>query len=964
LSEHITERSLYQPLSVCLSRLGFASIQEVNLGGQFLDIEFWFQSEKFILEVKIGKWETKLLEGVVQAKGYAERANTENIIVLAYPPEIRRPIFPEMLETIALKSQLDAFVLTHYWKEAFIETKRVTATSLLTQLAERVQRKETVVSLDLVIKTVSDGITLLAEHLRALGHVEVERLVNTVVGRFDLFLALGQTTGVDEEELKLAAIDLSAYLLVNQILFYHIYAQLSPPSLGQRKPPPLQDITDLGELQGYFKRITDINYKAIYSVDIVSRFPRTPRANEIVQKIVGAIKTIGPERVKHDLLGRLFHELLPPTTRKVLAAFYTRPVAAEILATLAIDSPNDTTFDPACGSGTLLVSAYRRKMELLNPNDFTRLVKHTEFVEKDITGIDIMPFAAHLTAIHLAAQNFTATTDKVRVGIKDSLRSEVRPGGVIEPFSKEYQKTLFGSATEAAARGAIALEGQGESFDLPKVDIVIMNPPFTKEERLPEDYKRALRRFAEDLAEISGRSAGLWGYFTALAMKFSKKKIACVIPINLLRGKASSPLRERLLNGDYAWQYLVKSTENYGFTEQAEYRDILLVVANRKPKEHDKLCVVLLKQRLDTLALEDASLLGKHIKNATEGHDFETADFDLYWIDHEWLLKNRRHLMPIVAFSSLQHMKLAQNILNRVAERGRDKTVEPKDEWFAEGFHTSPQGLSQVVFLTRASHDSRIAEAFILLKDDEGKSVRGTIEALGEELVIDKKNVLPSLRTLTGMMRFDISGIHDYVAVAPYAKVNNIIKFSKLKTKEVDWSRIATECNDRLTNLAIARRINWYSPNVAHLAFYSDQPFSPSDQLKVVRTKNKEDAKIMTLAMNSTLFLLELFTLKEETTGRYLDIRVEDLVHTRVLDPAKLTKVERTHLLRLFDELGRIEFPGFRPQFKERFHARVKLDTEMLKMMGFNATEIRELLPKLYDLLYEEMMKIRRLKKD
>jgi len=957
LSEQITERSLYPHLSTCLSRLGFTSLQEIDLGGEFLDIEFWHQSEKFILEVKIGKWETKLIEGVLQAKGYAQKAGTENVIVVVYAPEVRRPIFPEMLEDITLKSQLDAFVLTSYWKEAFIREKRITAVNLFTQLAERVQRKEKIVSLDLVIETVRDGITLLSEHLRALSQVEIERLVNTVVGKFDLFLALGQTRGVEKEDLKLASIDLSAYLLVNQILFYHIYNQLSG------NVPPLHDIADLSELQGYFRKITDINYRAIYSVDVISRFPRTPRANEIVRKIVGAIKTIGPERVKHDLLGRIFHELLPPATRKVLAAFYTRPVAAEILAALVTDSPDETVLDPACGSGTLLVSTYRRKMELSGPKtELDRLVTHTKFVERDITGIDIVPFAAHLTAIHLASQNLKATTDKVRVGVKDSLRC--RPGATIEPFAKEYQRTLLDTIASATERGAISLKEANESFDLSKTDVVIMNPPFTKEERLPEDYRSELKKFADDLKDISGGAAGLWGYFIALATKFSDRKIACVIPINLLRGKASLPLREFLLGGNYTWKYLVKCTENYGFTEKSEYRDILLVIHNGEPKAQDKLCVVLLKRRLEMLSLEEASRTGKHIKNTKEGEDIETEDLDLYWITHDWLLRNKRHLMPMVAFSSLKNMKFAWDVVSKIIDRGGKKLTKPREEWFVEGLHTSPQGVSQVVFLTRPFHKGRIEEAFIILQDEKGKYIHGKIQSVGEDVYIDKNKVLPSLRTLTGVMQFDIADLHDYVVISPYPKCQDVMRVSKLKVKELDWSRFETECKSRLTNLTVAHRINWYSPNVAHLAFYSDRPYAPSDQMKVVRVHNQDDAKIMALTMNSTPFLLELFMFKEETTGRYLNIRIEDLTSTHVLDPEQLTKMQKIRLLQLFDELGKTEFPGFRQQFKQRFHGRVELDNEILRVLGLSTEEIKRLLPKLYDMLYEEMMKIRSLRKD
>ena len=240
---------------------------------------------------------------------------------------------------------------------------------------------------------------------------------------------------------------------------------------------------NLDSLSSYFKKITDINYKQIYAVDVLSNLPRTPKAIEVINDTIEAIKTVKPQLVEHDLLGRLFHELLPPATRKVLAAFYTRPVAAEILATLAIDSSNETILDPACGSGTLLVSAYKRKMELQHPRlTVEKALSHTKFVERDIVGIDIMPFAAHLSAIHLASQNFDVTTNRVLVGVKNSLK--LREGSLIEPFSKNLQKTLVEQEyASSETSGAVGLTKSGDTFRLGKVDTVIMNPPFTKKRK-------------------------------------------------------------------------------------------------------------------------------------------------------------------------------------------------------------------------------------------------------------------------------------------------------------------------------------------------------------------------------------------------------------------------------------------------------------------------------------------------
>jgi 23S rRNA G2445 N2-methylase RlmL len=110
---------------------------------------------------------------------------------------------------------------------------------------------------------------------------------------------------------------------------------------------------------------------------------------------------------------RFFHDLIPFEVRKILAAFYTHPVAAEILADLTVGSWDEIVLDPACGSGTLLVSAYKRKMSLYQKlHGFKDLdAIHKKFLENDLTGIDIMPFAAHITTLNLATQDIEQETN-------------------------------------------------------------------------------------------------------------------------------------------------------------------------------------------------------------------------------------------------------------------------------------------------------------------------------------------------------------------------------------------------------------------------------------------------------------------------------------------------------------------------------------------------------------------------
>ena len=123
---------------------------------------------------------------------------------------------------------------------------------------------------------------------------------------------------------------------------------------------------------------------------------------------------------RHDLAGRIFNRLI--SERKLLAAFYTSIPASTLLAGLALSESRWPHLDwgdagelarlrvadPACGTGTLLMAAYRQivqnhaasgKSVPDNPALHQALVEHVLF------GADVVQAAIHLTAATLAAMS-------------------------------------------------------------------------------------------------------------------------------------------------------------------------------------------------------------------------------------------------------------------------------------------------------------------------------------------------------------------------------------------------------------------------------------------------------------------------------------------------------------------------------------------------------------------------------
>ena len=944
MTERITELTLYPPIINYLSKLGFTGISQVDIGRKYPDIEFWLDSEKVILELKIGE-PLKLLKGVVQANEYASKVGTRNTIIVVYPPEIRHPLIREV-ETIALDTEVLALVLTDYWKEGFID-ETITVRELLGRFKERIEKKERVISFSTIIKTLREGIEKLSGIIRSLSDVQRAKIVNTVVGRFDLFLAIGESTKAKKEELKLAAIDLASYLLVNQILFYHIYREKT------KNVSPLPARATIDDLIEKFNEITEINYKVIYSVDILSALPKTPEVNEAIQDIVTAIKWLEPESIRHDLYGRLFHELLPPQTRKILAAFYTRPSAAEILATLTIDSANEKVADFACGSGTLLVSAYRRKLKLLKEVEQTKLAEilaHTTFVEEEITGIDILPFAAHLSAVNLAAQNLGVTTNRVRVSTGNSLY--FRPGHIVQPLKRVIQIKFIEESEVVREESVVSPQGSGEAFTLEKVDCVIMNPPFTDKEKMPDDLKKKLGE--SPLRDICGGAINYWGYFVALADKFldSGGKIGFVIPISIFKGRDTEILRKYLIE-NYKIRYIVKAVKNIAFTEGAAFRDVLLIAEKGEPKDDDLTGIIFLKRRLDGMGVDEARKIAEDIRNVALGMCVYSDDYDIYWVRHDEIKKHSQHMMPLVAFQDVLNRKVVVDFIKECLSKGKKKLRKIKKNEVLEGFHTSPKGLSQITFVTRPLDKSRLKKAFLVLEKEENERLDLSVAKGAAKINVEKRHFIPALRTGTGVKTIDITGKCDYIAVEEYEEFETVKLYSKW-SGHIGWDGIKRGVNDKIASLAFIRRINPYSPNTHLLAFYSDTPFVPSDLLKKIDI-NGEEAKAQSILLNSTFFLSQVFLYKEEATGTYPDVRRDDLVNMYVFDYGKLLEGEKEVILDTFEKIRNVEFPSLEEQLRSGFWGRKEIDRVVMEVIGFSENEIESWLNKVYSAIVKEM---------
>ena len=357
----------------------------------------------------------------------------------------------------------------------------------------------------------------------------------------------------------------------------------------------LPTLSELAQLQDWQRRgavldtwgrvLSEINYWPIFrlAMDLLLPFPGAPAADAL-RPLVGMAAELSGRGVttQQDLSGRMFQRLI--ADRKFLATFYTRPESAKLLGELAVARmntdwndldayPNLRVADLSCGTGTLLVAAYQGLLARYRHSGGNDSQIHSAMLERAVVAADIMPAAAHLCAAQLSSVHPGEVFDNTRVytmpyGVGSGAERERGVAiGSLDLTAAGQSRSLFPTGQrQAHGHGDVEVE----DLELPhaSVDLVIMNPPFTRptnhkvanvpvpsfagfstsaeEQRLMSQRLAAIRRRLD--VRVGHGNAGLASNFIDLAHAKAKPGgvVALVLPIAFVQGASWRAARDLL----------------------------------------------------------------------------------------------------------------------------------------------------------------------------------------------------------------------------------------------------------------------------------------------------------------------------------------------------------------------------------------------------------------------------------
>jgi hypothetical protein len=946
---HGSENSITSHVAKELTLLGISNRPFTHIpthnGNREVDILCEYEDYLYPCEAKFRGREKDLLDAIMKIENdylaYSDAQRIKVGFILLYPPELEYEMSIPQFDAKVYKTKFKVIVIRKDVMDNTGVTKKQMAEydgdikEIARIIADNVTRNtELVQNIDFVQRILRSCANIITEGLRELSK---DNLPHMLGGRniFDNVIEYGgdlKNYKPEEiyEELRIA----SAYLLINQLLFYRLLSS-TLPSL---EPIDVKNLSTREELQLYFDKVLTINYKVIYGFDIASYIPR--RFFKYIKGIASVIELLAPERIDCDLLGTIFHRLIPLKQRKRVAAYYTNPLPAKLLASLSINKLDDIVGDLACGSGGLAVAAYNRKASFLKQVS----MKDHIYILSEIYAADVMPFAASTAASNLAIRHPEYPTEHVNVVIADS--SELEPNACVSLITEKHIETAGGQTkvhqffmSSNDNNVTTHEKSQQGRVIFPWFDVALMNPPFTKQELLSELYKIKLSHNFKDYEEYISRRMSLYGYFVLLSDKFLKDRgrLGFIIPANFLRIQSLDGVR-RLLKEKYRIKHIIASISNKSsFSENTELREIMLVAEKGKVEKSDTVYISLIKvmpkTNEDMNVLIDLIKSGKEVDNGivkiisyptTKLYESDNwyrfvsiVDMDLMKFTNEFLSSDK--LVPIINFTKPHTNTLSyysSNGFHGFMQKGLMRGL--KDQW-------------QVV----DEQDTYITVRNIISKD--------TIN-------IDKSKLIRAFRRPAQLKKMNVSDDADYLIAEYFEDIKRLAKpvvggSNAEKISESDVNEWKLKAIDNASRISYAYKVDITATGTSHVAFYAKYPMTGLN-IRSLKTKisvyesapvlTSNDEKIIVLWLNSTFGILNLLRERIETRGGFFSIDNYVFDDMLVPDIKQLTEYEKDELTTLFDKICDVEMPSILEQLTTRNPIRREIDELFMRILGIN----------------------------
>ena len=378
------------------------------------------------------------------------------------------------------------------------------------------------------------------------------------------------------EDIEYAIAGQIGYRYIGQVLFYFALRR-KIPNLKQLKIGSGDSLP--AAFTPYWNAVRAYDYEALFKPEpIESLVPLAKEAQSLLRRLIDQLSAYDWASLTDDVLGSIFEHLIPRNEQLLLGQFYTPRPVADLLVAGTMDGERPFVIDPACGSGTFLMSAYGYLAHSAH-------LSHKELLSI-IWGFDVSPFAAELAVINLYRQDMAEYENFPRINVCNFF--DRQPGQNIE----------FPASQHAAGTKKVLVP-------IPPFDCIVGNPPYLRSQNqddLNPNYRSTLFQAAAKAGFDVGAKTDLFAFFIYHATRFMKQgsRLGFVTPASWLTSDYAISLQQALLSSLRVSSIIASNAKS--FFPQVDVNAVLLIAEMRSKNDpYEPIRFVTLKKPITQL---------------------------------------------------------------------------------------------------------------------------------------------------------------------------------------------------------------------------------------------------------------------------------------------------------------------------------------------------------------------------
>lgn len=471
-------------------------------GGKRLDVEISFDSVRIGLEAERGQSTAKKASAIKDADSRLHDDLVDCAVAICYPDELFSPFDLsrcQVLHTLRTHKNRPPANKTQ-WKQDDIAQ----LVSVIRRIPDQLGDPDNIANL------LSFSLDRAVSRLNESQKFDLAQCLDLPSGKpIKIEFGSAQTSRYNQAAKRAMLVIVTAIMFHSQLdkhrheitpLWDHRY---NPPRsyAGSWPPPTASRCAESTDPVGAFSKAWNlwlvVDYKPIFATarSALLSLAQDSALSAAVQGVARAALRVTRNIVglRHDLLGRIFHRVLE--SARYDGSFYTTTAAATLLANLAIREDmcnwSDSNAiahlritDPACGTGTLLMAAAERIRDLSIAAQHDRVSR--ALIENVLTGYDVNLTATHLAATTLGLLSPTTAFREMKIGrALLGIRNGKAYLGSLEFLDENRPALMMPWPT-----GVEQMETEQEVTLTEPVDLIIMNPPFTRDSLRHDQFKK------------------------------------------------------------------------------------------------------------------------------------------------------------------------------------------------------------------------------------------------------------------------------------------------------------------------------------------------------------------------------------------------------------------------------------------------------------------------------------------